>query len=120
MLQRKNNAYKYYGARGIKVCNEWKNSFDEFYNWSISNGYNPELSIDRINVDGDYKPSNCRWADIYTQANNRTDNIYIDYYGEKVTLSNLSKILDENYWCLRSRHFRGWTDEEIIKGKRRK
>ena len=115
----KNKSYKNYGARGIKVCNEWKNSFDEFYNWSISNGYNPELSIDRIDVGGDYNPSNCRWADIYTQANNRTDNIYIDYYGEKVTLSNLSKILDENYWCLRSRHFRGWSDEEIIKGKRR-
>lgn len=115
----KNKSYKSYGARGVKVCNEWKDSFDEFYKWSISNGYNPELSIDRINVNGDYTPSNCRWVDIYTQANNRTDNIYINYCGEKVTLSNLSKILGKNYWCLRSRYFRGWSDEEIIIGKRR-
>lgn len=116
----KNNAYKYYGGRGIKVCDEWKGNFDKFYNWSINNGYNPELSIDRINVDGDYEPLNCRWTDIYNQANNKTNNVYIDYYGEKVTLSNLSRILGESYWCLRSRYSRGWSDEEIIKGKRRK
>ena len=63
--------YKYYGGRGIKVCDEWKNDFIAFYNWSIKNGYKEDLTIDRINVDGDYEPNNCRWATWKEQANNK-------------------------------------------------
>lgn len=66
--------YKYYGGRGIKVCDEWKNDFIAFYNWSIKNGYKEDLTIDRINVDGDYEPSNCRWATWKEQANNKRTN----------------------------------------------
>lgn len=63
--------YKYYGGRGIKVCVEWVNDFEAFYSWAVSNGYERNLTIDRIDVNDDYKPSNCRWVTMKDQAQNR-------------------------------------------------
>jgi hypothetical protein len=63
--------YDNYGGRGIRVCDEWLASFESFYNWSMSNGYTEDLTIDRIDNDGHYEPSNCRWADYSTQNSNR-------------------------------------------------
>lgn len=67
--------FKYYGGRGITVCDDWKSDFQKFYDWAMNNGYDAEApygacTLDRIDVDGNYEPNNCRWADAKTQANN--------------------------------------------------
>lgn len=64
--------YKWYGGRGITVCSEWRNDFMSFYDWAISNGYHKSLSIDRIDVNGNYDPSNCRWVTQSDQMINTT------------------------------------------------
>lgn len=70
-----NNAgFEYWGARGIKVCDDWKNDFQSFYEWAISNGYADNLSIDRIDPNGNYEPSNCRWATAHEQRINQRRN----------------------------------------------
>lgn len=66
-----NERYHKYGGRGITICDEWKNSFQAFYNWSIKHGYEDGLSIDRIDNDGDYEPSNCRWISLGLQQHNK-------------------------------------------------
>ena len=87
--------YKWYGERGITVCEKWKGTtgFIEFMNWSYSNGYNDDLSIDRINNNGNYCPENCRWVDKITQANNTRSNRLLEYNGEKHTVSEWARIV---------------------------
>lgn len=85
-----NKKYKNYGDRGIIVCDEWLKSFESFYNWAVNNGYQENLTIDRIDVDGNYEPSNCRWANMTAQANNRTNNHLLSCQGENKTLSEWS------------------------------
>ena len=77
----KNKDYKNYGGRGITVCDEWKNSFQIFHDWAINNGYQENFTIDRIDNNGNYCPENCRWVDIYIQANNKRDNHKITFNG---------------------------------------
>lgn len=84
---RKSESYKRYGERGIKVCKKWKEDFMAFYNWSLNNGYKENLSIDRINNDGNYEPDNCRWATREQQANNTSKNVFIDFNGKRLTIS---------------------------------
>lgn len=67
--------YHHYGGRGIIICDEWLTSFAKFREWALTNGYTDKLSIDRIDVNGNYEPSNCRWADDLTQRHNRRDGV---------------------------------------------
>ena len=85
------SAYKHYGARGIVVCEEWKNDFISFYNWAIRNGYKENLTIDRINVNGNYEPGNCRWATKKEQANNKRNNNFIKYKDKKLSINQWSE-----------------------------
>ena len=72
--------YQYYGGRGIRYCDDW-NSFERFYEWAISNGYSEKLTLDRIDNDGNYEPSNCRWVDKSVQAANRNNTGKTEYIG---------------------------------------
>lgn len=73
--------YYYYGARGIRVCDEWQ-QFEPFYKWAMSNGYSDDLTLDRIDVNGNYEPCNCRWANAKTQARNRRSARMVTVFGE--------------------------------------
>lgn len=86
--------YEFYGAKGTKVCQEWIDSYDLFFEWSIENGYSEGLSIDRIDFEKEYSPENCRWATKEIQANNTSTNVWVEYNGEKYTITQLSKMFD--------------------------
>ena len=103
-----NSAYKYYGARGITICNEWLNNFDNFYTWSIDHGYKNDLTIDRVDTNGNYEPNNCRWATYKIQANNTRQNRYITIHNETKTLSEWCEQYNIKYSLVLSRLNRGW------------
>ena len=79
-------AYHNYGGRGISICDEWMNDFQAFYDWAMANGYSDDLSIDRIDNDGNYCPENCRWATDKEQCNNQRSNHLITYNGKTQTI----------------------------------
>lgn len=110
----KNNHYKNYGGRGIKVCDIWRDDYTEFEHWAYNNGYNDTLTIDRIDNDGDYTPENCRWVTKVVQDNNKRTNVILEYNGESHTLMEWSKILNVSYSMLQSRYKYGWTAKEIF------
>lgn len=95
--------YKYYGGRGIKIYEPWVNDFALFRKWAMQNGYDDTLTVDRIDVDGDYSPENCRWVDYTTQANNRTNNVFIEYSGETHTIAEWSRITGLTYDHIRDK-----------------
>lgn len=111
----KSSHYHIYGAKGIRVCDEWKDDFMNFYNWAMKNGYTDELTIDRIDVNGNYEPSNCRWATYKEQANNKSTNRYVECGGKIQTVSQWAEELGVHYQTLRSR-MEKHTLEEIIGG----
>lgn len=116
-------SYKNYGGRGIIVCNEWKNDFVSFRDWALSNGYTESLTLDRIDVNKNYCPENCRWVSQLMQQNNRSNNHYITYNNQNKTLAEWARELNFTYKMLEHRINRGWTVEEaftIPKGGKRK
>ena len=92
-----NNRYYVYGLKGISVCDDWRNDFMSFYNWAINNGYSDDLSIDRIDNDKGYCPSNCRWTTRKVQMNNRSNSRNISYNGTTMTLKQWSEYFGFNY-----------------------
>lgn len=84
--------YFKYGAKGIGMCDEWKNSFESFYQWAIANGFREDLTIDRIDCKGNYCPENCRWVDKYVQANNKSNVKKYLYNDQMLTIPQISEL----------------------------
>lgn len=94
--------YPRYGGRGIKVCDEWM-EFEPFMRWAVDNGYSEDLTLDRINNDGDYTPSNCRWVSRKVQSLNKSTNRYITYNGQTKTITQWATDNNMPYYVLRKR-----------------
>lgn len=118
--QRCNNpndkAYKYYGGRGIALCDEWS-EYKNFRKWAHSNGYNETLTIDRSNNDLGYSPDNCRWASMKEQNRNKRSNIYVIYEGKKITLGELAHQTGLSLPMLHRRYKAGYRDEKLWTNK---
>lgn len=106
--------FKYYGGRGITICDEWKNDFMSFYNWAMNNGYKKGLSFERIDNNNGYSPSNCKMATKKEQANNTRRNVFIDYDGEKKTIPLWCDEFGCNQHLIRDRIFYNYNIQEAI------
>lgn len=108
-----NTHYSYYGERGITVCDEWQN-YEAYRDWALANGYKDGLTIDRIDVDGNYCPENCRWVTSYVQSNNKRNNVHLTFKGETHTLREWAAMLNIDYNILYRRIYDGWSTEKAL------
>ena len=115
-----NRQFPGYGGRGITVCDEWKNSYEEFRDWAMQNGYSPNLQIDRINNDMGYSPNNCRFVDKVANANNKSNNRMETYAGVTDTLANLCRKFGAKYQNVSARLRNGYSIEEAFERPYRK
>ena len=110
--------FKWYGAKGVKVCDEWLD-FTSFYEWAMRSGYRKGLTIDRIDSSKDYEPRNCRWVTMSQQQSNKHNNFLIEYNGEVHTLTEWSKLTGIPRSTLSNRfHLLGWSPERALGGAR--
>jgi len=123
MKQRCNNPnnqdYYSYGSRGIKICDEWNDSYSTFKKWALDNGYDYTLkkskqSLDRINVNGNYCPENCRWVDDITQARNKRNNKYVLFRGKNILMIELADKYNISYKLIWNRYIEGKRGEDLI------
>ena len=106
--------YKYYGGRGILICDEWLNDFERFYNWSVESGYKDGLTIDRIDNDLGYSPDNCRWATRKEQSNNTRANHLLTHNGKTLNTKQWSEETGIKYTTIQSRIRSGFRVDEIL------
>ena len=116
-LNESDKRYVDYGGRGIMVCDEWKDKPDAFFEWAIANGYRDDLTIDRIDNNGNYEPSNCRWVTAKEQSRNRRSNVLVEYMGRQITLVELAERTGISAACLRARYSKGERGEFLIRPK---
>lgn len=108
-----NKNYKHYGGRGISVCEEW-NNYLTFKQWAMQNGYSDKQTIDRIDVNGNYEPTNCRWVTMQEQANNKRTSRKITYNGETHTIAEWGKIKGYSRSLIADRLKKGWSIQRAI------
>ena len=108
-----NERYDSYGGRGITVTPEWRN-FESFRDWALANDYQDDLTIDRIDNDGNYCPENCRWITNKAQQNNRRNNRIIEFNGEKKNIQEWAEKCAINPRTIRKRLQKGWTIERAL------
>lgn len=106
-------SYKDYGGRGITICEEWS-SYEVFREWALKNGFAVGLSMDRIDVNGNYEPSNCRWVSDKVQNNNTRKNHYLTFRGETHTIQEWSEITGIKWTTIKYRIDKGWSVEKIL------
>lgn len=117
----KDKHYHYYGGRGIKVCDEWQgeNGAENFFKWAYSHGYVEPLTLERIDVNGNYCPENCKWIPISEQPNNTRRTNHYTYKGETLTLNEFAKKYNVNVVMLRSRVYKlKWDIDRAIEEPR--
>lgn len=108
------NHYSHYGGRGICVCPEWSD-FAVFRDWAYSNGYKEGLTLDRIDNNGNYEPSNCRWTTMKEQSNNRRNSIFVEIDGKTLTIAQWADLTGIPYETIYCRYRRGITGKDVIK-----
>ena len=110
--------YEDYGGRGIRMCDAWRDGYDAFREWALSSGYQElpfsQCTIDRIDNDGNYEPSNCRWVDGVAQANNRRSNRNFTYNGETHNIKEWSELYSIPYKTLHNRIRSGWSIDRAL------
>lgn len=105
--------YPHYGGRGISVCEEWR-TFSVFCEWALNNGYTDDLTIDRIDVNGNYEPANCRWVSWIVQERNRTNNHVVTLNGQTKCLTEWCNIYGISRGTVGTRIHRGWSVEDAL------
>ena len=118
-LNRKRAEWNKYGGRGITFCDDWR-KFEPFMEWALSNGYEQGLSLDRVDVNGNYCPDNCRWIPINRQARNTSKTVYVEFDGENVPLRDVCERtgadFGRTYWRIR----KGWSLKDALEKPARK
>lgn len=121
----KTTNYKYYGGKGISMCEDWKNNFASFMEWAVKNGYDEsaksqECTLDRIDNSKGYSPDNCKWANHIEQCNNQSSNRIFTYNEKTMTMSEWAREVGMKYTTLRARIRKGWSFENAIETNIRK
>ena len=108
-----NKAYPRYGGRGVTVCDNW-HDMTAFITWAIDTGYKSDLTLDRIDYNGNYCPENCRWADRYIQANNKKNNHRITINGRTQTVAEWNREMKYPHGTIGNRLSKGWEETRAV------